>query len=144
MKEVAFAFLANVAELLVDGRLVVIGPDIEGLNCSQIPIGVQLAFVAKLIFAAEEVSQSHTITIECARPDGTRAPISTPVPLGLRVNPEHPDNDAKAVVVAAIGITFDVPGKYTFYAMVDQEAVAIRSLNIALIPPSNAPISTTS
>jgi len=143
VKEVAFAFLANVAELLMDGRLVVIGPDIDGFMCSQIPIGAQLSFVAKLIFAAEEVSQSHTFSIEYAKPDGTRVPLVTSLPIVLRVSQENPTGDVKTVVVAAMGMNFDAPGKYTFYGKVDQQDVVNRSFNILRLPPSNVPVSMT-
>jgi hypothetical protein len=142
VKEVAFAFLANSAELLADGRLVVIGPDIDQLFCVQIPTSAQLSFVVKLIFAAEESSRSHTVAIEYAKPDGTRARLTQSIPLSLRLNPGNPAADVKTAVVAVLGLNLDAPGGYTFYVMVDEQDAVNRPLNVTVFSPSGASVLT--
>ena len=100
----------------------------------QIPISLPFFFVAKLLFAAEEASQSHTIGLECTKPDGTRSPVSGVMPLSLQLNPQNLTGDIKAVAIATMGMVFDAPGAYLFHFMVDQYDTLTRPLNVIKIP----------
>ncbi len=140
MKDIAFAFLATGVEVLADGRLMVVGADVEGFMCPQIPIQVQFSFVAKMSFAPEEISQSHTVNVECEKPDGTRGPICPAVPVVLQLNPYNPTGEIKAIAIAKIGMNFEQPGKYVFHLMVDQKEALARSLGIMEISHGATPL----
>ncbi len=71
--ELSFAFLANMADHLADGRMIVIGPDFDIASCPQFPFVVPIAFVVKMKVEPEEVGQPHTIKVDYRKPDGTCA-----------------------------------------------------------------------
>jgi hypothetical protein len=69
--EVAFAFLANFGEITPDGRLNVIGGDIDALNSDEVPFTFPLlCFVAKLLFDPEELGRELEIATEIVDPSG--------------------------------------------------------------------------
>jgi hypothetical protein len=130
--EFSFAFLASSADHLMDGRMLVVGPDIETLLCSQFPATATIALAMKLAFDPEEVGKPHTLAVEYTKPGGTLAKIMGQTPIGLKPNPEDPNLKAFASIIANLTITFESAGIYQFHLAIDDQEIKSLSLTAKL------------
>jgi hypothetical protein len=71
----AFAFLANNAEIATGGRLHVFGGDFNVVRVASLPTIITVAFVAKLRCTRDEIGSKHTAKIELRRPNSDWEPI---------------------------------------------------------------------
>ena len=65
--QLAFAFLAEVADHTSYGKLLALGIDFDRLVTDTLPARLQCAVVSKLRASADEAEQSHPFTLDSGR-----------------------------------------------------------------------------
>jgi hypothetical protein len=139
VKDVVFGFLAGGVEQLADGQIIITRPDMDGLLLPRIPIQGTFFFIAKLSFAADEITQPHTVRVECTKPNGARVPIGGSG-LTLVPNPQNPAADTTTMTIGVIALNFEATGLYQFHLIVDNVETLIRSLNVMQFPQGTPPV----
>ena len=104
----SFAFLANIAEILRDGRIMAIGMDFEGIFCPQFPITVPLTLVAKIKLDPSEINLQHKCAIEITRPNGKRELLGTENPFDAKANPMDPNLPGGSTIIMTMGVDLNL------------------------------------
>ena len=133
-----FAFLANFAAHLQDGRLVVFGADIDGMECVGFPaLASQLVLVAKFWVFPEEPTEGHRLSIDLTKPGGQRIQLRTDEPLEAIRNQRNPDRPSAAQVTVNLMMTFDAVGIYLFHLSIDGQEVKAVPFQVSLVAPES-------
>lgn len=135
----SFAFFANVAEILRDGRILAIGMDIEGIICPQFPITVPLILIVKIKLDPSEINLQHKCVIEITRPNGKREPLGIENPFDAKANPMDPNLPGSTAIIVTMGTNFDSAGEHLFHILIDGEEVKSLPLDVR---PANTDIKT--
>ena len=110
--EPVFAFFAQSAGYLKDGRLCIFGADFDSIEASEFPLpAVPFTFVAKLSLNPSEPLEGHTFRVDHIAPEGNRTPLSKDAPLKTKRNPRNPQNAAGAALVLTLYVAFHNPGR---------------------------------
>jgi hypothetical protein len=112
MPQIDYAILANYAEFGPDGRLAMVGGDLNGFR-GTFPLQIQpITLAMRVNFLPEECNRDYGLTAELLPPDGA-ALASLAIPPFRPPAPSIPDREmAAAVVMQFQGIVFPVPGRY--------------------------------
>jgi len=116
---VAYAFLAGSAEA-VDGKLYVMGGDLDTVFAPRLPIPFVCAVVFKLLVSEAERGRPHPFKLEfssaagisIAKMEGRIEEISAP---------KRPVAEAGALMVIPVMTVFPEAGEYTMRGVVDDE-----------------------
>lgn len=128
----SFAFLANYADVLRDGRLMAVGIDFEGVVCPQIPIVVPVMLVVKIKVDPSETDQSFTLGIEITRPGGKRESLGVERPFLVRANSNNPNHPSGSAMIAAIGLSVESEGEHLFHVLINGTEFKTLPLDIQL------------
>jgi len=129
----AYAFLANAAEYTSDGKLWVLGGDIDTFTFDDFPATVPaLSFVAKVLFEPAECGAAYRLGIDILRPDGESLnPSQIVYELRPEVRVEQPDRPVGAAMVLNIqGLSLPEPGDYRFVIRVDDEEMGLLPVRV--------------
>ena len=130
-----FAFLANFANHLQDGRLVIFGADIDGMECVGFPaLASQLVLVAKFWVFPDEPTDGHRLSIDLTKADGQRIPLITDEPLEAIRNHRNPDRPSAAQAIVNLMMNFQAAGTYLFHLCIDGEEVKAVPFHVTLTP----------
>lgn len=130
-----FAFLANVADYLQDGRLVIFGADIDGLQCPRLPaLAPQLCLVAKFWVSPDEPTEGHTLSVDLTKPNGERAHLCANEPLQAVRNRSDTTGPSSAQAAVALVAGFDAAGTYRFHVIADGQEVKEVPFHVNVAP----------
>jgi hypothetical protein len=133
--QLEFAFLCNVANFLQDGRLVIFGADIDGMECSGLPaLASQLCLVAKFWVFPDEPTEGHTVSLELTRPDGERVQLCANQPLEAIRNRRDDARPSSAQVTLVLMINFEAAGTYQFHLSADGTEMKTVPFYVAVVP----------
>jgi hypothetical protein len=128
-----FAFLAQAAELVPDGRFFVLGGGIDRITIPSFP-GVipSLALVAELLFSGDEYAQPYPVRVTVTRPDGKVQDLGEILVLSPRAEPEWPERGRTAHLVCQINsFLIPLPGIYEFQFSIHDQHLGEFSVRIA-------------
>jgi hypothetical protein len=128
--ELSFAFLANFANVLRDGRLIAIGIDFDAIHSSQFPMAVPLTLVVKIKLDPSEISTPHNLAFEVTMPGGIREPIGPEKPFAVKANPLDASRPSYSAIIATIGFNFESEGEYLFHILVNGTEIKSLPLDV--------------
>ncbi len=111
-----FAFLANSAEIMPDGRFFVLGGGIDGFTASDVPeILPAISIIASIYFSAEECDRDYEFRAELQLPDGSDPGTAASTVLAPRIPVETPGVGPNLKVsVSLFGLVLPQHGRYCF------------------------------
>jgi hypothetical protein len=115
--ELDYAFLAEKASRLDDGKLVVFGGDIDGIATARLPAPFQPTLVAKMTLEEGESRNGHVFSLECTSPSGNRVVIVKDQ--SLDPPPSVEGMRSSCGLIATIGIGLKSRGIYRLHLIVD-------------------------
>lgn len=125
---------ATAAEYTPDGRLYLLGGDIDTLNAASLPVvSPFLALVVKFCYDPSDPPQQRMMRLVPLDPEGQ---LMRP-PLHMPLNPPRLGSPApgSGVCLHMINTQFPVLGEYTFHIEVDGVELAKLPLRIRLVQP---------
>jgi hypothetical protein len=132
--ELDYAFLAERAGRLHDGKLIVFGGDIDYLETTGLPIPLQLALVVRLTLRPDEKLEGHTFGIAVSKPDGKREGVCSNVPINTRRHPFDPKSPSGARLIFDIHMLIDAPGPRSIHIIVDGQEIKTVRFVVILSP----------
>jgi hypothetical protein len=130
--DIPFAFFAEHAQVMPDGRMNVLGLDTRHLVAPTFPLVLPSIFlVVKVIFEPEERTGKHRLTAQMVGPDeGTKLAPFIEMEL-VPPPPEHPELKAALIAIVQIaGMSFPQAGSYTFPVSVDGQELKTIGMRI--------------
>jgi hypothetical protein len=128
----AYAFLANYAELLPDGKFTAVGAGVDGFIVEQLPEVVNgFTLVGHFHFVHEECDTEYAFGMSVTKPDGTELTFegaSRMTPLRDEFFPERPGG--LSVVVPFVSWTLSQLGIYQINLQVDGVTLGSISLGV--------------
>lgn len=120
-----YAYFANSAGHLTDGRLCVFGADFDGVSVVQFPALLPpFCLVAKFELAPSEALEGHTFRLEMTKPNGERQAISENSCLNTSRNPRRPELPAYAHLILTLTLGLDEGGDYLIHVVADNADAA--------------------
>jgi uncharacterized protein DUF6941 len=132
--ELDYAILADKADRTYDGKLVVVGGDIDSLITTELPAAAQVYVVARLLLQPGEPVEGHTFSIEAESPSGTRTVVADNQPLTTTRNPEEPDQPSAARLILNLTIGLKSEGPHFIYLKVDGKQVKAFRFRVKHVP----------
>jgi hypothetical protein len=129
-----FTIIAENADRLEDGRLVIFGGDFNLFQVSKVPATVPFFLVSKISAAFGEPLEGHKYKLEIQNPAGERKPMGldgVDFAFGVSNTPQLP---SIAHVFTKLVVTFKDVGVYTFFVMIDE--VEMGSVSVIVRLPS--------
>lgn len=120
--ELDYAFLADRAERLADGRLFVYGGDVDVISSTG-PVAFSCALAARFLVSPDEVDQQHTFALEISKPDGKRDELCPTGTLNTSRNSVDANEPSGAGLVVKMTLGFSVEGKYVIHVIADGKEV---------------------
>jgi hypothetical protein len=115
-----FAFLANDAGHLQDGRLCVFGAGVDVIKSNVFPTAqVSFSLVAMMRLMPDEPTVGHFFDLEVDAATGRKQKLSEREPVNTSRNKLLPDKPSGAYIVVSILMAFEEPGEYVFHLSVD-------------------------
>jgi hypothetical protein len=137
--KLAYAILADAAQVTPDGKFSILGGGIEILNSVALPAMVpSLALIIRLSLDPDSLSIQHILQVELVDPDGLQSLANI---AESSFTPEQKISIKEGILPSTtfvfnfLGISFPKTGKYTFNIILDQEIIG--SLFIHLVTSSN-------
>jgi hypothetical protein len=137
--EVSCLMLAAYAELSEDGKVSVLGGDIDTVRVPTATFpttsAVPLYLIGKIRFSADEGGRDHPSRIELIAPDGTvlesaHKPLSPPLPVLDR------RQSNVGFLLVFFRMTFPVPGEYTIQLSLDGAVIRRMPIYVEQVPES--------
>lgn len=126
-----YAFLAERAAHLDDGRLVVFGGDVDLLEVGGLPIVFQTTLAARMLLEEGESPDNHSFGVALSTPDGERRVVSEGSQLNApRTIPEGMPGGAGLIVGLTVGIR--QAGIYWIHLIVDGAEVKSLPFKVCL------------
>lgn len=136
--QLQYAILADSAQILPDGKFVIMGGGVEYINAPSFPaMNPSLALVVRLSVNSQEVGHEHQFRLELLMPDGTTV---LPIQGNTAFTPKPPTTSGIVVplnymfVVNFPGLVFPAAGKYAFRLVVDDRKVSEVPLYLQTLP----------
>jgi len=140
MMKVAFAFLCNFVDRLQDGRVVIVGADLDTVEAGSFPSSVPLALVATLIAPDGESNGDRRLRVEVTVPGGERRPVSED---RLIHAVRRSDGTLAYQFAATLSMTFERPGGYAFHVIESNNEMATIPLTVCQSRGALSPSSST-
>ncbi|HEY0602372.1 MAG TPA: hypothetical protein VGD58_05635 [Herpetosiphonaceae bacterium] len=120
--EVEFAFLADSAQVPPDGKLYVLGGNIDRIHAPQFPTTQPaITLVMKIQMLASECNRPHQLQIDLWDTRGN--PLLDPsitAEFGVAPDPDDPTGPSSVLIpVNMMGLQFPNPGVYEFHIVVN-------------------------
>jgi hypothetical protein len=130
-----YAFLAERASRLEDGRLVIFGGDVDAVEPAGLPAAFQSSLVARMLLEEGESAEGHEFSICVTLPDGSRTTILERRHLNAPRNiPAGMPGGAGLIVGLTIGLR--QAGIYRIHLIVD--GAELKALPLLVEQPPNA------
>jgi len=136
--QLQYAILADSAQILPDGKFVIVGGGVEYISAPSFPaMNPSLALVVRLTVSSPEVGREHQFRLELLMPDGTSV---LPVQGNTMFTPKPPTTSGILAplnymfVVNFPGLVFPAAGKYAFRLFVDDHKVGEAPLYLQITP----------
>ena len=129
--ELAYAFLAERADRLQDGRLVVFGGDADSIQVTLFPFLLTASLVVKATLNPDEPLEGHTLAVDITGSDGVRHNVMKAVPISTTRNQMDPQQASGANVIVNMSLKIDGPGHKQIHVVIDGSEVRKLSLWIS-------------
>ena len=127
--EIDYAFLANNAAPLQDGRLCIFGAEFDGFDSEQFPVVTPpITLVARISLRPDEPVDGHSVQLEMTKPNGEREPMAEPIPLNCCRSKRNPDLPGYSSLIVGLVMGLDAPGLYQIHILIDREEA--KTLNL--------------
>lgn len=135
--KLAYAMLADSAQFTPDGRLWMLGGDIDTIYARTLPARHPvLTVVFKVLFTPEECEKEHTVRITLTNPEGATITPDEALSFVPHASPERPGEDVGVGLPAVIlGPEFHLLGTHVCHIWVDDQEVSQLPLRIVPAPP---------
>lgn len=142
--QLQFAVLADTAQIMSDGKFIIVGGGIDYINAPSFPaMNPSLALVVRLTVSPQDVGHEHQFRVELLLPDGTNilptqgSTAFTPQASGSSgiVTPQ-----SYMFVVNLPGIVFPREGRYLFRLFIDNRKVSDVPLHLQTLPPTQTSV----
>lgn len=135
----AFAFLADAAQFTVDGRLWVLGGDLQFIEASDLPVDhPALTLVVKAFIDPDECGQEHIFSVDVEEPSGRIAHLPASEPITPRRSKEHPELPVGIALALNIQqVQFTHFGVFHFRVKLDDQELTSLPLYVMQKKPSN-------
>lgn len=129
-----FAILAENADRLEDGKLVIFGGDFNFFQVSKVPAAIPFYLVCKFSEKFGESPSGHKFILEIENPAGERKPMAlNGIEIGFGES-AHPELPSIAHVFTRLIVQFMAVGLYSLYVMVDGNEMARIPVRVDLQP----------
>jgi hypothetical protein len=132
--KLAYAMLADAAEIGSSGKLSMVGGDFDSIPAPGFPVlHPRMTIVIKLLLRPEELERDHQLRVEILAPTGLNiAPSETqPITTSQALRPNSPKDDAKYYLVVTLPIImFPMPGRYEVRMLVDDVLLGTLPLDL--------------
>lgn len=132
--ELDYALLADKADRTHDGKLVVVGGDIDSLIVNELPSAAQIYLVARFLLDPSEPLEGHSFSIEAESPGGSRTAVAQNVPLSTSRNPHEPDQPSSARLILNLVIGVKAEGAHFLRLKLDGKEVKAFRLRVKFEP----------
>lgn len=132
--QLQYAFLADLVQVN-QGKLYVLGGDIDRLSVQEFPCNPRLSLVQKFMLEPGELDRPHTFTVTVMDEDGKKV-FAADQEIKVERNAQNESWRHQGFLLPAefIGaIKFEKPGDYSFEILVDKINVKSLPLHISLI-----------
>jgi hypothetical protein len=140
--EVEFAFLADAAQVPPDGKLYVLGGNVDRIHAHQFPTNhPSMTLVMKIQMLASECNRAHQLQIDLWDERGN--PVLEPsitAEIGVGPDPDDPTGPSSLLIpVNMMGVQFPRPGVYEFHIVINGRHLKTLPLRMLHIPSSDEP-----
>lgn len=134
-----YAFFAENADRLEDGRLCIFGADFDTYQVPETPVAIQFRLVLKLSLEAGETYDGHTFGLQITNPAGERTDIGEPssIEVARKLN-ATPEMTPVASMFVRLAIRFLNFGVYRIHVLVDGVEAKELRMNIDRIAQEGA------
>lgn len=129
--ELDYAFFAERAGALSDGRLCVFGADADAIHVDAVPALFHSTLVCRFLLRPDEPLEGHAVSVDGTKPDGERSNLMT-TPLNTVRNITVPTMPSGARLLVNVFVTFSLLGIYQFHISVDGVEVKTLRLHVGL------------
>jgi hypothetical protein len=135
--DITCAMLASYVEMAQDGRVHIIGGDVDTLRAPvgsfPVTMGTPLFLIVKLMYPEQEANQTYRFKVELVGPGGNTIDLGEhPLPVG----PVPPGRAAKVgFIISLQGTTFPAPGQYVLRVLQDRAEIRRLPLYLEEAPP---------
>src|SRR5262245_53605450 len=130
---VEYAILADAATLTHDGKLVLVGGDIDSVTVHELPALVQLFLAVRLVADAGDDKDEHTYGLECVGPAGKKTVVAESMPLAP-VRPQEPGKPYAARLILDMKIVAGDPGQHLIHIFADGQDVKTVLFDVKVAP----------
>ncbi|MBF6592351.1 MAG: hypothetical protein IVW57_17710, partial [Ktedonobacterales bacterium] len=119
--KLAYAILADAAQLGQDGKVSLLGGDFDTINAATFPLThPALSLVMRLDFEPREAEREYWLRVTLAGPGNAPLAATPASAFTPRVLPGREEQVVRAMFVIGLnGLTFDQQGTYQFRLLVD-------------------------
>jgi hypothetical protein len=131
--QLAYAMLADVAQSTPDGKISIIGGDIDTINATAFPTVLgNLAIIIRLNMDLAECDSKHTLRVTILGPLGNTIGPPFSNDFTPQVPPKYQENQVRAIFVINIqGMMFETEGRHRFAINVDGKKLGEISILLA-------------
>ena len=141
--KLAYAFLADAAQVTPDGKFSVSGGGVEILTAPGFPVLTpSLSLLIRLIVEQDELGRAHELRLELLDPDNHNLlPLDAESTFAPQLHPRtFVDMSLSYMFVVNIpGFVFPSAGRYVFRVLIDSAPVGEVPLHLALSPTGEQP-----
>ena len=139
--EFGFAFAAESAQPIPDGRFSVLGGGLDGYIAPSLPIIARsLALIVELRFKHDECGRKHSLKMQVMGPGGNKVQELDNIALAPEPDPHFPEHPMNLhVVINLINLVFDSTGFYKFVFISSDKTIGVMEFGIALAEPKADP-----
>jgi hypothetical protein len=138
--DIEFAFLADAAQVPPDGKLYVLGGNVDRIHAQQFPTThPSMTLVMKVQMHASECNRPHQLQIDLWDSQGN--PLLDPsisAEIGLAPDPDDPTGPSSLLIpVNMMGLQFPRPGLYEFHIVMNGRHLKTVPLRMLQAPSGN-------
>jgi hypothetical protein len=132
--KLAFAFLADAADIRNDGQFSVVGGGFDMLRASSFPaVKYAMALVGRVEFEPAEINKSYSLHSEIIGPNGIAIPPDLWLTLKPFTNPVAPNRPNWTTICFNYqGVSFPTPGDYFLRLSIDK--MILDQVTISVLP----------
>ena len=131
-----FAFLAQYADFVTDGKLAIFGAGIDGVQTSAIPFqSYSMSLVVKFLVDPEDEDRPHLYRIEITTPAGERKLVTE-----NQVNVQRDETGVAqrgSNLIVNLNIHYSAAGLYYLHIVLDDADVKSLPISVSLVPELN-------
>jgi hypothetical protein len=128
-----YVILADKATVAHDGKLIVFGGDIDSVTVPELPVGIGVCLVARLVLEVGESIEGHEFSLDATSATGNRQKVLDTKPINLTRQSE-PDWPAHARLLFELGFVVSHAGVHKFHLIVDGKEIKTINFRVNHVP----------